>query len=235
VHALSILKRYSSDFVNLFYPDLCVSCGRKLLFSESHFCSFCKHQMPRSGYINTRNNAAEKIFYGRIPVHSAASAYLFHNKGRIQKVLHAIKYKGQKDTAFVLGQLLGKELKKSDRFSCCDTIVPVPLHLKKLKIRGYNQSEWLGKGLSEGMEVPLNTSLISRNIYNNSQTTINKYDRWLNVENAFQLNQNASLNAKHILLVDDVLTSGATLEACGRELLKIPNSKLSLFTLAFAD
>jgi ComF family protein len=190
--------------------------------------------MPRSGYIKKQNNAAEKMFYGRIPIYSAAAAYLFHNKGRIQNVLHQIKYQGKKQTAYLMGKMLGKELKKSKRFACCETVVPVPLHPKKLKLRGYNQSEWLGKGIAEGMGLPLNTSLIQRKTYNISQTTISKYDRWLNVEQAFQLSSN-DLKGGHFLLVDDVLTTGATLEACGRELLKLPNSKLSVFTLAFAD
>jgi ComF family protein len=165
----------------------------------------------------------------------ASSFYLFQKKGSIQKVLHAIKYKHNKDLAILVGKWYAEDLKTNDIISNADFIIPVPLHSKKFKIRGYNQSEEFARGLSDGLKIPLNTSVLKRKEFTETQTKKSKYERWENVEDVFELITPETFTNKHVVIVDDVITTGATIEACCQLLQQIEGIQISVLSIAYAD
>ncbi|MFW5978853.1 MAG: ComF family protein, partial [Bacteroidia bacterium] len=194
----------------------------------------CWMDIPKTNYHKEQGNPVEQIFWGRIPVQYATS-YFFYIKGsRYQRLIHEMKYNGKKEIGYELGKKLGRELKNTS-FGQVDYVVPVPLHKKKLKKRGFNQSEWIGKGISETLEQPLATKNLYRAEYTTSQTKKSKYERWLNVENVFKLNDPQFFSDKHVLLVDDIITTGATLEACANAILQSKNARVSIASLGFSD
>jgi ComF family protein len=168
-------------------------------------------------------------------VYSASAFYSFNKEGRVQRLIHQLKYKGKKEIGFFIGKQYGVELKSSPDFNTVNTIIPVPLHPEKLKKRGYNQSEYFAKGLAAIMNTEINTTTLVREKANESQTKKSRYERWKNVEFVFQLKTTAALEGKHILLVDDVITTGATLEACANVLQQIKGVKISIATIAYAN
>lgn len=222
------------DFIALVYPRSCLCCGEIMQRHEEHICNYCYLNLPRSHYHLQENNPIEKLFYGRVPVYAAASYYLFNKQSGIQKLLHDIKYKGNRRLAQAIGQWYGAELKGSGRFGDVDCIIPVPLHAKKLRQRGYNQSELFAKGLAESMKNVVNTSDLQRMQFTTTQTKKSKFERWENVEDTFKLAEGHGLAGRHVLLVDDVITTGATIEACVMELQKAEGIKVSLASIAFA-
>lgn len=222
------------DFITLVYPRQCLACSDILRRHEEHICNSCYLRLPKSNFHHEPGNAMEKLFYGRIPIHAAAGYYLFSKQGSVQKILHAIKYKGNRELASTIGRWYGAELAASDRFGEADHIIPVPLHPKKLKQRGYNQSELFARGLSESMRATVNTSDLRRRQFTTTQTRKSKFERWENVEDTFELLPNHGLANKHVLLVDDVITTGATLEACCAELQKAEGIRISVASIAFA-
>lgn len=192
-------------------------------------------KLPKTNFHKVRNNLVEKTFWGKIKIEHATS-YFFFVKGSVyQEMLHRLKYKGRSDIGVYLGTRFGHELAQSPDFSSIDQIIPVPLHPDRLKTRGYNQSERIATGLSNAMNIPVNTQSLKRKTYTETQTLKSKDERWENVSSAFEADMPANLNGKHILLVDDVLTTGATIEGCAIALQKrFPNVKISVATLAFA-
>lgn len=222
------------DFIALVYPRSCLCCGEIMQQHEEHICNYCYLSLPRSQFHLQENNPVEKLFYGRVPVFAAASYYLFNKQSGIQKLLHDIKYKGNRRLAQAIGRWYGAELKASERFGDIDCIVPVPLHAKKLKQRGYNQSEVFAKGLGEAMKSEVNVTDLQRRQYTTTQTKKSKFERWENVEDTFELAGNHNLAGRHVLLVDDVITTGATIEACAAELQKAEGIQISLASIAFA-
>ncbi len=222
------------DFYHLFYPEICLGCGRALFTNEECICTSCRYHLPQTGYHLYPSNAVMKNFWGKVPVSSAA-AYLFFNKGeKVQKILHQLKYRGRHDVGNFLGRLYGVELKKSPLFDTVEVVVPIPLHPKRKLKRGYNQAEVFANGLAEAMSVQVNTISLLRAKHTQTQTKKNRYSRWLNVEEIFELSKTESLINKHILLVDDVVTTGATLESAVSTLLKIPGIKVSIACIASA-
>jgi len=182
-----------------------------------------------------KENSISQIFWGRVDIFTATS-YLFFNKGgHVQKLIHQLKYKGNTETGRYLGELMGSDLKKSIVFSGIDLIIPVPLHLKKMHNRGFNQSEIISVGISKSMQVPVDTNSFYRLEHTETQTKKDRYTRWENVEGKFGVINSEKLEGKHILLVDDVLTTGATLESCAHSLLTVPHTRVSLATLAYAQ
>jgi ComF family protein len=174
-----------------------------------------------------------QLFWGRVQVENATAYFVFHKGSRFQKILHKIKYRNQQSLGVELGRWFGQELLQTD-FATVDMVVPVPLHPKKLEKRGYNQSELIARGISETLSKPLKSNLLKRVIANPTQTRKGRYERWTNVEGIFELNDMAYAENKHILIVDDVVTTGSTLEACVSAALKAPGAKVSIAVLAMA-
>ncbi len=223
-----------NEFLSLFYPAICMSCSKSLLNGEDCICTYCRYHLPKTNYHNEKENPLEKVFWGRIPV-EAASAYYFFNKGeKVQHLLHQLKYKSVKEVGIKIGELFGHELKKSENFKSVDLIVPVPLHNVRKRKRGYNQSEQFAIGLSKSMQIDVNTTAVLRVKSSETQTKKNRFQRWNNVSTIFEVKKQEQIENRHILLVDDVITTGATIEACASELLKIKNIKISIASIACA-
>lgn len=176
----------------------------------------------------------EQLFWGKVEIEHAAALYHFSKSSRLQQVIHQLKYKGRKDIGFTLGKLLGKELSQSSLYQNIDIIIPVPLYKKKKNKRGYNQSEEIAKGVSEEMNVPLNTSILIRKAFTTTQTRKKRFERWENVKEVFTIQNLSTLKNKHILLIDDVCTTGSTLVACAEQLSTIDNVRISVATVAYA-
>lgn len=213
--ALLCIKRWYmiNDFFNLIFPKICYACDQVLLRNEKNLCLKCILTLPQTNYHNDNNNPVSKIFWGRAKVEMATSFYKFSKKSRVQRLLHNLKYRGAKEVGIVVGEQMGRALKDSKHYQGIDFIVPVPLHKNKLKKRGYNQSECFANGLSKVMKIPINTNALIRVANSQTQTKKGRYKRWENVGEIFRV-QNNQLEGKRILLVDDVVTTGATIEAC---------------------
>lgn len=225
----------SNSLTHLFFPKICYACGYPLGDSFDHICLRCRHELPQTKAHLMEENPIEKIFWGRLPLQNATSFLRFEKRSKVQHLIHFLKYKGIKEIGISLGKWAAEELSKDKFFKGIDGIVPVPIHKKKKQKRGFNQSEYIANGIGEITEIPVDTNLIHKEINTSSQTRKARFRRWQNVKTTFKLNLKVadSFHNKHILLVDDVLTTGATVEACGKELLKIPSLKLSLLTMAY--
>jgi ComF family protein len=222
-----------SDFIALIYPESCAACNQTLLKNEYCLCTSCIFNLPKTNYMNMPDNPVSKLFWGRIPVENACAYYQFTKGGKVQKLLHELKYKGNKDAGLFPGKLFGTELKQSI-YNNIDAIIPVPLHLSKLKKRGYNQSEMIAIGLSEAMQKPIRTDWLIRKYASETQTKKSRFKRWENVKEIFAIQKNEEFEGKHLLIVDDVVTTGATIEACVQLLLQVKNVKISIVALAAA-
>jgi len=222
-----------SNFIELFFPRLCIACTNPLFVHESNICDLCFYHLPRTNFEKDINNPVAQLFWGRVNI-EYATAYFFYNKGsRYQRILHQLKYQGKKEIGFEIGKIFGKEIMNSD-FSQIQLIVPIPLHPSRLRQRGYNQAEWIAMGIAEAMGKPLENKTVARVSASSTQTKKGRYDRWTNVEGIFRTCLPEKLINKHILLVDDVVTTGATLEACASAILSLGNTKVSVATLAVA-
>lgn len=224
---------WAHDFYSLFYPSVCAGCNDTLFRNEDVLCTSCLYNLPRTNFHRDSVNEVAQIFWGRARVENAASFLYFQKKGIVQAVLHKLKYKGEKELGVFMGRIYGHELRDT-AFAQVDVIIPVPLHIKKLKERGYNQSEMLAKGLAEVLNKPVDVTSLKRRIANPTQTRKHRYERWLNVNEVFEVTNPENLGNKHILLVDDVVTTGATLESCANVILECENTKVSIVTLAKA-
>jgi ComF family protein len=230
-----IFSHFKEDLLSLFYPNLCCACGDAMQHSIGIICVECQLHLPQTDFHTDENNAMIKKFWGRIPVVHAASYLYFQKDSRVQNLLHELKYKGRTDVGETLGVFYGSILKDSDTvFKKADVILPVPLHYKKLRKRGYNQSDFFAKGLSKSMNIAWSDSLLQRNIFTETQTGKNRIERWENVEDIFELKNKENFEGKHIILVDDVVTTGATLEACANALYSKVDCAISILTIASA-
>ncbi|SOD20354.1 ComF family protein [Pedobacter xixiisoli] len=229
------LKRYTEDLINLLFPELCNGCGKLLYHGEKDICTKCLYDLPFTDFHLYEDNLVAKQLWGRLPV-NAAMAMLYFKKGtKVQNLIHGLKYAGKTDIGITLGKLLANKLSKSDAYADIDIVIPVPLHQKKLRLRGYNQSEYIAKGLAEELEISVSTKHLLRNKSTESQTKKARYTRYENMQDVFNVKNAYDLLDKHILLVDDVITTGATLEACGNVLLNHGIKKLSIAAIAFAE
>ena len=222
---------FLKDFFNLFYPALCSACGRALGTGEKHLCSVCLYRLPKTNFQVQPDNPVARRFWGKTNVASAASFVFFDKGEKVQQMLHALKYQRNTELGIFLGELYGKELKESSLVAGCDAIIPVPLHKKKIRVRGYNQSDLIADGLSKAMRIPVHKKFLVRTVATSTQTRKSRYARFENVENVFELNGEKT-DAKHFLLVDDVITTGSTLEACAACLNQIEGVKVSVATIA---
>jgi len=230
------LKKILYSFYNLFIPRKCLSCGENLNKTEKQICLACLQKIPKTQFLNDSENVAYQIFWGRVELNMVAAFYYFNKDSILQNLIHQIKYNGKKQLAFEFGKQLALDLKKSDLYQNIDFITSVPMHKIKQNNRGYNQSEWIAMGISEILIIPFIKDILIKYKNTKSQTNKNRTERLKNVQSVFSLNSNYNnLKNKHILIVDDVLTTGATLEACCLELLKITNLKVSVVTLAIAN
>lgn len=227
------IKELFEDLFYLFYPQLCAVCSNRLFKGEHVICSSCIYDIPRTNFHLDKENRVAQVFWGRIPVESAASFYYFNKGSKYQKLIHLLKYRKRNDVGIELGKLYGAELRGSC-FENADIIVPVPLHKIRLRKRGYNQSEMISMGLSEILNIPMVSNAIKRDEAKISQTSKTRYERWENVKDIFFVCTPEELNGKHILLVDDVITTGATLEAVAAKILSLDRVKVSILTLACA-
>lgn len=224
-----------NSFLSLIFPNNCAVCELMLYKNEKAICTSCLYQLPKTNYHSYQDNPVAKLFWGRVFLQSATAAYFFTKDNSIQKLMHALKYKKETDIGEKLGSVYGTELANSNLFKTVNTIVPVPLHEKKLKKRGYNQSDFFAKGLSQSMNLPYSSTALARVNATESQTRKSRFKRWENVQSVFCVADETALKNKHVLLVDDVVTTGATIEACANEILKLPNTMVSVATIAFAQ
>jgi ComF family protein len=222
------------DFISLLFPRLCYGCGNHLMRNENLICTECYVVIPRTGYHKIPENPVAQLFWGRCLLEKAA-AFSYYNKGsRIRSLIHNLKYKGIKEIGPELGSIYGKSLKSSGFTDDIDLIIPVPLHPMKKRKRGFNQSELICDGLSAVTGIQADVNSLIRSARSETQTKRSRYERWTNVEGIFCLTNTESLIGKHILLVDDVITTGSTIESCANELLKVEGVRVSVVALAYA-
>jgi len=224
-----------NDIFDLLFPRICQGCGCQLKRQEEILCIRCGAKLPRTGFSKHEDNPVAEVFWGRADLKSATSFLFFNKGGSVQHLIHLLKYKNKKETGVYLGKLFGYELKESPLFNNIDIIMPVPLHPKKEKMRGYNQSFCIASGMGSAMEKPVEKDNLVRVVHTSSQTKKSRYDRWVNVKDIFQVRNPEAIRNKHILLVDDVLTTGATLEASATVLLAVDDVKVSVATLAYTQ
>ncbi|WP_413999595.1 ComF family protein [Flavobacterium sp. W1B] len=223
------------SIINLFFPKACAGCNSFLLTNENVICTLCRHHIPLTNHHLNPENEAFKKFYGKIPIEYASAFLYFHKKGIVQEVIHKLKYKGHQEIGAVLGNWYAEDLKEILILQEVDTIVPVPLHKKKYHERGYNQVTAFGLALSNELNVNYDDSILIRTLYSKTQSKKNLLGRTEGIETTFNVNFTEKDHHKHFLLVDDVITTGSTLEACSRALMKIPGAKISIVCMAMAQ
>ena len=228
------IRNYAESLITLFFPSECLVCKTSFSHSEKCICTSCHIDLPRTHYHLQPNNPTEQLFWGRIPL-ERASAYFFYRKGsNYRHLLYQLKYGGKKNVGFDMGRHMAAELLASEFFKGIDVMLPVPLHKKRQKERGYNQSEWIARGIASLTGIPIECKAIVRSVYTETQTHQQLYERWENVEGIFEVHEPEKLIGKHVLLIDDVLTTGSTIAACALPLTNIEGVRISILTLALA-
>lgn len=222
------------DVASLILPRTCLACGRVLLENEASVCLSCRYNMPLTNFAKRKDNPIKLIFENVLPVESVAAMFWFIGGTEWQRIIHNFKYYGRWFFAQKMGEWLGEELRESDNFDDVDLIVPIPLHYRRRLRRGYNQSEQLALGVGRKMDVECDFRSVCRRQYNDSQTSKSRSERWDNVEEIFEVRNVGKLRGKHLLLVDDVLTTGATIASCASAILKACDGdvRISVATLA---
>ncbi len=222
------------DFISLLFPRLCYGCGNHLMRNETLICTECFVLIPRTNYHLNPDNPVSQLFWGRCLIMKAAAFSYYTRDSRIRKLIHQLKYKGIKEIGTELGRIYAGTLKSSGFLEDIDLIIPVPLHPSKKRQRGFNQSDIISQGISDVSGIPVDTKMLVRRTVSKTQTRKSRYDRWTNVHDIFRVMDENRLKGLHILLVDDVITTGSTIEACASELLKAENTKVSVAALAFS-
>jgi len=226
---------YIADFISLLFPQLCPACGESLIAGEAVICTDCRFTLPFTNFHLQADNIVARQFWGKVELHGAYALYYFAKGGKVQNLMHHFKYKGMQQIGVLLGNIAGEQLARSDIFSSVDVIIPVPLHKKRLKERGYNQSTCFADGLAQRLIAVVDDGNLVRVKSTETQTHKSRFSRFENMQEVFAVLYPEKLNGKHVLLVDDVVTTGSTLEACGLQLLKIDGLKLSIATIAYAE
>ncbi len=219
----------------MFYPDNCVVCGGELRISERVMCSACLIDIPRIYFHNTERNPLEELLWGQIPYVRASSLFYYFKDNTYSSLIYDLKYKNRPDIGVFLGELFADELDKSGFLNDIDYIVPIPLHKKRLRTRGYNQSEKIAEGLSAYSGIPVLPRVIKRTVHTQTQTQKNKEERMRNVSNIFKVTKSKDIHKKHILIVDDIITTGATSISCAQSLKESDSSvRVSIVSLGLA-
>lgn len=229
------LKRLIMDIIGLLFPSLCNACGKALFEGEKEICMQCLFDLPYTDYHIHAENRVAKQLWGRFPFHAAMAMLYFKKGSRVQNLIHSLKYKGKTEVGVRLGGLMGTKLKTSEQYNYIDLIIPVPLHPKKQRQRGYNQSEVVANGLGKELDVKVSTAHLIRNRATSTQTKKSRYTRYENMNTVFSVQKQEQIQNLHVLLVDDVVTTGATLEACSLALLDAGVKKISIAAIAFAE
>lgn len=230
------MNTWFHSFWSLLFPRCCVVCGSPLSRGEECLCTCCNINLPRTGFHLRKDNPVECLFWGRILGLKRASSFLFYRKGSdFRRILHMLKYGGYKELGEVMGRYMSAELSSGEFFDGVDMIIPVPLHRKKQKLRGYNQSEWIARGIASVTGIPLCAECMIREKNTETQTRKSTFERWENVEGIFRLCDTVHFEGKHVLLVDDVLTTGATTVACASAFAGVSGIRISVLTLAVAE
>jgi len=232
---MNIRTDYLADFVALLFPQLCAACGNTLVANEDLICIDCRYNLPLTNFHLHDDNIVASQFWGKIKVEAAYSLYYFAKGGKVQSLMHQFKYKGVSKIGNILGAIAGDQLARNEIFKTVDLIIPVPLHKSRLKERGYNQSACFAEGIATKLNVGVDTGNLVRERATETQTHRSRFARFENMQQVFMVKQPELLANKHVLLVDDVITTGSTLEACGLKLLEIPGLKLSIATIAYAE
>jgi len=230
-----LFNQFCTDFFHLIFPDLCNACGTTLFEGEKQICIRCRHDLPYTDFHLYQDNAVARLFWGRIPCHAAMAMLYFRKGSKVQSLIHSLKYKDQTGLGFVLGSMMGEKMKQSSYYSSADLIIPVPLHPKKERSRGYNQAKYIADGIGTTLHLPVDITSLIKSTATGTQTKKNRYHRFENMQSVFSVPDCSSLTGKHIILVDDVITTGATLESCGQALLANGAGKISIVAAAFAE
>lgn len=226
---------YLADFIALLFPELCQACSANLVAGEELICTHCRFDLPYTNFHFKPDNMVAQQFWGKINLEAAYAMCYFTKGGKIQHLMHQFKYKGVQKVGNILGNIAGSQLAESPVFKTVDTVIPVPLHKSRLRKRGYNQAACFAEGIAENLHVPVTENNLVRVRATETQTHRSRFARFENMQEVFLVTDTEKLKNKHILLVDDVVTTGSTLEACGTELLKIEGVKLSIATIACAE
>lgn len=224
-----------NDFLSLIFPRYCEACEALLFKHERVICNKCVLGLPKSNFHLNAKNPIVMALGGRVPLQQATSLFVFEKDGKVQNLLHALKYENQQIIGELMGQTFYNDLKNSGFFEGIDRVIPIPLHKKKQKARGYNQSECFAKGISEKSGIALDTENFVREVETSTQTKKGKAERWANVKDAFALKDANAFKNKHVLLVDDVITTGATIEGAWQALRDVEGIKISVASIAYAD
>lgn len=222
------------SLINIFFPKVCVGCSHLLMSNENVVCTVCRHEIPLTNHHLNPENEAFKKFYGKIPVEFVSTLVYFNKKGIIQEMIHNLKYRGHEEIGTFLGDWLSEDLKDLSIIKTIDQIIPVPLHKKRLRKRGYNQVTTFAKSLAKNLDITYNPNILYRKVYSKTQVKKNLLGRIDIVENIFEVNYTEQDYNNHFLLIDDVITTGSTLESCCRALLKIPGAKISIVCMAMS-
>jgi ComF family protein len=220
------------NFISLIYPEICLACHEALYNKEEFICIKCLFNLPKTNQHLQKQNEVSKLFWGRANIETGASCYYFNKGNKVQNLLHHLKYKGKADLGKHIGKIYGQELIESEFYQNIDLIIPIPLHKNKLKRRGFNQSDSFAEGLSNSMQVMWDSNILVRKLETSTQTNKTRFKRWENVDSIFEVKAGEQLTNKHILLVDDVVTTGSTLESAAQTLLQINGTKVSIASIA---
>ncbi|WP_313806649.1 ComF family protein [Flavobacterium sp.] len=223
------------NLLNLLFPNLCNGCKTLLLSNEKTICLRCRHELPYTNHLQQPDNETFKKFYGKLPVEHASSIVYFQKEGITQQLIHNLKYKGTEEVGHFFGALYAENINQNHILKTVDYIIPVPLHPKKLRERGYNQVTTFGKALAANSGKNYLENILFRTQYSKTQTQKNIIGRAEATKDIFDVKFSETDYGKHFLLIDDVITTGATLQDCGRALLKIPGAKISVLTIAYAQ
>ncbi|MBT8260204.1 MAG: ComF family protein [Bacteroidia bacterium] len=225
------------SLINLFYPKICYACNNVLTDNENGICTVCRHELPVTNYHLEDNNQVEKVFFGRVKIIHATSLFWFQKKGMVQQLLHNLKYRGHEEIGKILGQWLGYELKNSSKFKDIDLVIPVPLHKSRQRKRGYNQVAKFAQEIANQLDALYVDYILVKTIPTKTQVFKTRFSRWDDSKAMFNLKHSEELKGKHILLVDDIITTGATIESCANVLLNHKfnkDIKISVATMAIA-